>query len=217
VSPRDRARRSVLGLVGLAAFAVAAPASAQRAGGSEITVAELALEWARGRFASPVVCQIDGEAVRGLRRVLITPGPPHVEPPVDRIVFVDMEVSGASRCVSELEGEVPNLTGSLDIRLESTRRPDTAERDFREQLRRRGGFEFDVVSGGLKLQPVGQPESAARAVDFRGGSAFLRDVEEGSDASRLLASFPSPRKVLLELSARDGTKLSFPLAQTELR
>ena len=37
----------------------------------------LALDWARGRYLSPVICETDGELVRGGRRLLITPGPRH--------------------------------------------------------------------------------------------------------------------------------------------
>lgn len=196
----------------------AAPAAAQRpTGQGEITVAELALDWARGRFATPVVCQLNGEAVRGLRRIVITPGPSSIRPPANRIVFIDMEVSEASRCITELEGPTPNLTGSLLIRLLTTRRTDTASRDFKEALRRKHGFDFAVISGRLDVQPVTDPPTPAQTVDFRGGQASLHEMPEGSDAGRLLARFPSPRKLLLEISARDGTKLSFPLYMTDLR
>ncbi len=183
----------------------------------EPTVADMALDWSRGRFASPLICELDGTLVRGLRRVLITPGPSHQRPRVNRIVFVDLEVDEASRCFGELAGDVPNVTGSIQIHLSSSRRSDTAQRDFRESLRRKRGFDFRIAAGGLKLQPVTQPPSPTRGVDFRGGTASLRTLEVGSDDSRLLAPFPSPRKLLLELSARDGTKLSFPLYMTELR
>ena len=149
--------------------------------------------------------------------MLITPGPSRVRPRVNRIVFVDMEVSEASRCVTELAGEALNLTGSIQIRLLTSRQSDTARRDFREAIRRKSGFEFDIYAGGLKIQRVTQPESPEQRVDFRGGSVLLREIREGSDEDRLLAPFESPRKLLLELSARDGTKLSFPLYMTDLR
>jgi hypothetical protein len=199
-------------------FGVALSGKGQIPGGQrEATVADMALDWSRGRFASPLICELEGELVRGLRRVLITPGPSHERPRVNRIVFVDLEVDEASRCFAELVGDVPNVTGSIQIHLLSSRRSDTARRDFREWLRRKRGFEFRIAAGGLKLQPVTQPPSPARGVDFRGGHASLRTLEPGSDDSRLLAPFPSPRKLLLELTARDGTKLSFPLYMTDLR
>lgn len=197
------------------AIALGSPAYGQSPSGR--TVADLALDWARGRFASPLICQFGDKPVRGIRRVLITPGPSHVRPAVDRIVFVDLDVDEASRCFAELKGDVPNVIGSVQIRLLGIRTADTARRDFREQLRRKQGFEFGIVSGGLRIRPVSQPPSAGEGVDFRGGRASLRTIEPGSDSARLLADFDSPRKLLLELSATDGTKLSFPLYMTDLR
>lgn len=181
------------------------------------TVADLALEWARGRYATPVICEFGGEPVRGIRRVLIAPGPARVQPPVAKIVFVDLEPGEATRCFTELRSETPNLAGSVQIRLAGNWRPDTASRDFREQLRRKQGFEFEIPAGGLRIQPVRRPPSPARPVDFRGGSAVLREIDPTSDSARLLAEFDSPRKLLLELTATDGTKLSFPLYMTDLR
>ncbi len=199
-------------------FGVALPGKGQIPGDPrEATVADMALDWSRGRFASPLICELEGELVRGIRRVLITPGPSYQRPRMNRIIFVDLEVDGASRCFVELAGDVPNVTGSVQIHLLSSRRSDTAQRDFRESLRRKRGFEFRIAAGGLKLQPVTQPPSPARGLDFSGGRATLRTMEPGSDESRLLSPFPSPRKLLLELSARDGTKLSFPLYMTDLR
>jgi hypothetical protein len=182
-----------------------------------LTVADMALDWSRGRFASPLICELDGELVRGIRRVVISPGSSQQRVRVNRIVFVDLEVDNASRCFAELVGDVPNIIGSLQIDLRAPRRSDTARRDFRESLRRKRGFEFQIIAGRLKLQAVTQPPSPARAVDFSGGRAFLRSLEPGSDESRLLSAFSSPRKLLLEISAEDGTKLSFPLYMTDLR
>ena len=182
-----------------------------------MTVADMALDWSRGRFASPLICKLEGKLVRGIRRVMIAPGPSQQRPRVNRIVFVDLEGEAASRCLGDLSSDVPNVIGSLQIRLPVAGRSDTARRDFREALRRKRGFEFRISAGGLKLQPVTQPPSPARIVDFRGGTALLRTLEPGSDESRLLAPFESPRKLLLQLSARDGTKLSFPLYMTDLR
>jgi len=181
------------------------------------TVSEMALDWARGRYATPLICEFDGKLVRGIRRVLIAPGASHQRARQNRIVFIDLEVDDASRCFAELQDSVPNVIGSVQIELPAVRRSDTARRDFREALRRKGGFEFRVAGGGLKLQAVTQPPSPGRTVDFRGGRASLRTIEPGSDAARLLAPFDSPRKLILELSARDGTKLSFPLYMTDLR
>jgi hypothetical protein len=185
--------------------------------GGEPTLNELAIDWARGRYASPVICQFGEDPVRGLRRVMISPGPAHSRPPVGRIVFVDLEIEEASRCFTELSGDSPNLIGSLEFRLPGSRRADTARRDFRDQIRRKKGFEFEIASGGLRVQAVSQPPSKARGVDFRGGRVSLKELDPASDRGRLLAGFDSPRKLLLEISARDGTKLSFPLYMTDLR
>lgn len=199
-------------------LAAAQPGQAQMIGAPRnVTLADMALDWSRGRFASPLVCKLDGKLVRGIRRVMIAPGPARQRPRVNRIVFTDLEVDNASRCFGDLSGDVPNVTGSLEIHLPTSRGSDTARRDFREALRRKRGFEFRIAAGGLQLQPVTQPPSAAQAVDFRGGSAWLRTLEPGSDESRLLAPFESPRKMLLQLTARDGTKISFPLYMTDLR
>lgn len=199
----------------LSLLVLAAPVRAQGTG--QPTLAELALDWARGRFATPVICEFAGRPVRGIRRVLIGPGPARVQPPVDKIVFVDLDADDASRCFTELGGDSPNITGSIQIRLPGNWRPELAARDFREQLRRKQGFEFDVPAGGLRIGKISQPPGPSRVVDFRGGSVSLRALDPGSDSERLLADFESPRKLLLELSARDGTKLSFPLYMTDLR
>ena len=62
---------------------------------------------------------------------------------------------------------------------------------------------------------MSQPPSEVRTVDFSGGTATLHEIDPRSDVGRLLAQFDSPRKVMLELSATDGTKLSFPLYLTD--
>lgn len=206
----------VLGLV-LSLGAAGAADSQFPANPGAPTISDMALDWARGRFATPLICEFDGKLVRGIRRVMIAPGASHRRSRQNRMVFIDLEVEEASRCFAELAGSVPNVTGSLQIELPAVRRSDTARRDFREALRRKKGFEFRIAEGGLKLQEVTQPPSPSRTVDFRGGSASLRTIELGSDAARLLAPFESPRKLMLELSARDGTKLSFPLYMTDLR
>ncbi len=201
----------------VATFVAFVAAGAVHAQGAAPTLADLSLDWARGRFATPVICEFAGEPVRGIRRILIAPGPPHVQPPVGKLVFVDLDADDASRCFTDLGGESPNITGSVQIRLRGKWRSETAERDFREQLRRKQGFEYEIPAGGLRVETVTEPASPSRVVDFRGGTVSLRVLDPGSDSERLLADFDSPRKLLLELSARDGTKFSFPLYMTDLR
>ena len=211
---RRRVAVAALASSALAAFGMLQPAVAQ---GPEVSVAELALQWSVGHFASPLICQLEGEPRRGLRRILIGPAPARIQPPANRIRFVDLEVQDASRCFTELAGDTPNVTGSLLIRLPGRHAAESAQRDFRESLRRTRGFEFRVAGGRLQIQAVTQPASPVRAVDFAGGRAALREVLDGSDTGRLLAPFRSPRKLLLELTARDGTELSFPLYLSDPR
>ena len=42
---------------------------------------ELALGWTRGDFRSPLLCEVGDQVRRGLRRIVIEPGPRHVQPP----------------------------------------------------------------------------------------------------------------------------------------
>jgi hypothetical protein len=199
---------SALALGAVTTLAAAAPSAAQA---PALTLPDMALKWSLGSFASPLICELEGRPVRGLRRVEITSGPTRIQPPVNRIRFIDMEVEDASRCFVELAGDTPNVTGSLHIRLLGSHSPDAAQRDFRESLRRRRGFEFTITKGVLQIQEVAQPAPPPRAVDFSRGRAKLSELPDGSDTARLLAPFPSPRKLQLELEARDGTTLSFPL------
>lgn len=205
---RRRHRAALLAALLFWGAAVVASAGAQP---TNPTLAGLALDWSRGHFASPLICRIDGALVRGIRRVLITPGAPHLRPQVNRIVFVDLEVEDASRCFADLTGDVPNVTGSLQIRLPGRHHADTVRRDFRDTLRRKHGFEFEISSGNLRFQPVSAPPSPAKAVDFSGGSATLREIAPGSDHARALADFPSPRKLVLTVTAPDSTTLELPL------
>ena len=175
----------------------------------------LALDWARGRYLSPVICETGGELTRGGRRLLIAPGPRHSVPPVARILFSDLDVPGASRCFDDLGKPQPNVTGQVQIRLLGHSRSDTARRDFKATLRRKNGFEFRIVSRKLRVQTVGQPDS--REVDFRGGDARLHLIPPGSDDARLLGDLRGLRKLTLELEAPDGTRLRFPLLMTDLR
>jgi hypothetical protein len=196
-------------------FAIAGTAAAQ--GGIQPDLNELALDWARGRYASPLLCEIGGRSLRGLRRLLIAPGPRDARPPVARIVFVDLEPGEATRCFTDLGESAPNVTGSLQIRLPGHSRRDTATRDFATALRRKGGFEFDVSDGQLRITEIGKEADGEHRVDFQGGHARLYPVAKGSDDARLLSEFKSPRKLSLELDAPDGTRLRLPVFMTDQR
>lgn len=177
---------------------------------------DLALDWARGQYVSPLVCEFDGAPIRGLRRIQITPGPRHTRPPVDRIIFVELEAEQATRCVGDLGAAEPNVRGSIQIRLRQVSRPDLARRDFTRTLERKGGFEFDVPAGGLRIQEIG-PDGASRDVAFRGGKVRIHELSPGSDEARVLKDLQSSRKLLLELEAPDGSELRFPLALSDVR
>lgn len=177
----------------------------------------LVLDWLRGRYASPLLCEIEGESARGLRRLLIAPGPRHVRPPVGKLLFVDMDVGGATRCFTELGASAPNIVGNLHLRHPTRDRPDTAQRDFDSEMRRKGGFDLEISEGKLRIAEVGPEAAEARVVDFRSGKASVRMVAPGTDAQRVLLDFKSPRKVELKLEARDGTIVQLPLFLVDLR
>ena len=194
-----------------AVLGVASSAGAQAAGaGPDLNV--LSLEWARGLYGSPLVCDVNGSPLRAVRRVLIAPNPTD-RGMLDRIQFPDPAAAGATRCFSELGAEEPLVDGALLISLPGRSRPDTARYDFTTALRRDDGFRFDIRSGKLGVKGWGPGSEAPRTVDFEGGHAWLRLIKPGTDAERLLRSFESPRKLTLELEAPDGTSLRFPLYQ----
>lgn len=176
-----------------------------------------ALDWARGRYASPLLCEMDGTAVRGVRRLLIAPGPRHVRPPVGRLVFVKLEVDPGARCFAEIGGDVPNIAGTLQIRHPSTAGSDLAARQFDIALRRERGFEYHIPEGHLVVQPLGANPGPARRVDFRGGRVRLHIAGPGSDAERLLSDLPPGRRAVLELESREGETLRLPVAMTDAR
>jgi hypothetical protein len=182
-----------------------------------ISVNDLAVDWARGRFASPVVCIFDGEPTRGMRRVAISAGPTHARPRVARVQFKDIEADEATRCTSDLGHSVSNVRGTVEIHLAATQPRDTAMRDFKSELRRNHGFEYVISSGRLRFDPIGEAPGKTQTVDFQGGTAGLFEIRPGSDAGRLLADFSSPRRVLLTLQAKDGKRLEIPLFMTDFR
>jgi hypothetical protein len=193
----------------LLALAIGPPCAAQTAAPD---LGRLVLEWARGDFRSPLVCEIDGAPRLGLRRVTIAPGPPTLERPAAHLRFFDLEVPDGTRCGTETEKEVPNAIGTLALAHRGRSRPDTAAHDFAATLRREGGFEFEIVSGRLDLQPAHDP-AASRRVDFRGGRAYLAEVKRGTDAWRRLAEYPVLRKRTLRVEAPDGSSLALDLVE----
>lgn len=208
-------KRCPLLLAALAILAAASPAPAQSRG-SGIDLNLLALEWARGVYGAPVLCEVGGQPVRAVRRVLVAPAPADGRGPLDRIQFPDPEAEGATRCFSELGADEPLVSGFVDISLPGHSRPDTARLDFGAALKRDRGFTFDVRSGRLRVRGW-KPGEDWREVDFGGGEATIRTVADGTDAARLLRDFESPRRLTIGLTAPDGTALEFHVFQHDRR
>lgn len=175
----------------------------------------LSLQWARGRYLSPVICEIDSKLVRGGRRVTIMPGPRHARPRVNTLLFSDLDVPTAKRCFDDLGAPQPNVKGRLNFRLPGHSRPDSARHDFEAALRRTKGFEFHVSEGILRIQVLGEDKS--RDVDFMGGTARLTLVADSTDDARVLSDLKGLRKLVLDLRAEDGTSLRLPLVMTQRR
>lgn len=178
---------------------------------------EMAIEWIRGRFGSPLLCQIGEKPIAGMRRMTVAPGARHLRPPQARIIFVGMELKDATRCFTDLEKSVPDIVGSLALRFPGAPRRDSSNRDFKAVLRRQGGLLFDIVGGVLRLREVGADPDELRDVDFRGGTASFLTVRPGSDSERMLSAITSPRKLDLIVKAPDGTRLRFPIFLVDTR
>lgn len=190
-------------LVGLAA---ATKASAQAPSQNDLII-----EWASGRYASPVMCEIDGEMVRGIRRLILKPRYSLGRPTQLAIHFIDMRPDTATRCINATAVPQPNVLGKVLLQYPGTPHPETAMRDFKRGLARDKGFDLDPMEGMLKIQDVADPTPEARLVDFRGGKASLRLVLPATDADRELSAFTSPRKFVLTLEAPGGERLVLPL------
>lgn len=186
---------------------LAAPSLAQS--GPDLN--DLVIDWSRGTYASPLLCEVDGVTVRAIRRVVIQPLLAGDRRGVANVQFVDMKPEQATRCFNSMGDAIPNILGRVQLRLEGTPHPETAQRDFKHALKKDRGFDMRVVQGALSIQEVSQPPSEPRTVNFRGGHARLGMVLPATDADRELADFPSPRKALLELKAKSGERLVLPL------
>jgi hypothetical protein len=180
-------------------------------------VRDLALAWAQGDYRAPLVCVLDGTARQALRRVRVHPGRPGADRPSVRLTFHDLEAPSDIACSGVSGAPEPNLVGVLELVFEGRSRPDTGEVDFRNALRREGGFTFRVLSGHLRIGAAGAAAAALSDMDFAGGSAEIRSVPPGSDAARRLALFGSERQRELKLSAPSGKELAFELVELPSR
>jgi len=212
--PGRRARRAGTPWRSRAVAALAALA----AGGAEAqspSLAELALSWSTGAWISPLHCRFGERSVRGVRRVEIEPGRRDLHKPVNRIRFVDLDAADAERCFDDLGRPQPNLTGRLRVRYAGTAHRATALRDLRVALEREGGFDFAVVDGRLRIEPIG--DGAAREVELRGARLRIEQVRPGTDPARLLADLPPGRRHLLTIEGPDDLRIELPLAESERR
>lgn len=186
-----------------ALLALAAPAPSRAQELADLNT--IALRWTLGRWASPLLCEKDGAARRGLRRVVISPGSRNERPPrPNKIVFHPLRLPEGVRCYTDTGEPQPELAGALTFFLEGISRPDLGAREFHDALQRDGGFSFVVRAGQLEVD--------GRRVDFAGGKARFDAVRRGSDAARRLQDIDSPHKLSLTLEARDGTRVALDLA-----
>ena len=201
----------------LAALTLLATAAHAQAPGPP-TLGDVVTSWARGAWAAPVFCRIDGETVRGIRRVLIgpernaLPGRTQLE-----IQFVDMDVANAERCFDMIGTEVPNLTGKVKLRFNGTSHAETVQRDFQRALKKDRGFAFDVPDGRLLVEEVSLEPPPPQRIRLRGGKAWLREPRKSSDSGRSLAEFENRRKLELTLETPDGVTWVLPLVLLEMR
>jgi hypothetical protein len=174
-------------------------------------VRELAFAWAEGDYRAPLTCTIEDVPRQALRRIVIAPRKVRAARPGVRLTFFDLEAPAGTRCHSVSGGDEPNLTGFVELVWDGRTRPDTGEVDFRNALRREGGFDFAIEFGRLRITPM-QDGAEARIVDFAGGSARLEVVQPGSDAARRLAAFAGRAVKVLRLEAPGAPALVFDLA-----
>ena len=176
-------------------------------------VRELALAWALGDYRAPLVCVLDGAAHEALRHVRIAPGRPTDSPSALRLTFHDLDAPSGIACTGVAGEPEPNVVGTLELTFDGRSRPDTGDVDFRNALRREGGFRFRVATGHLRVGPAGAPTAELADVDFAAGIAEIRSIPPTSDAARRLATFGSERQRELKLTAAEGPPLTFELVE----
>jgi len=178
---------------------------------AEPTLNERVAVWSAGNFRSPLHCEIDGQLIRGVRRVLIRARPVLGRDPQVELEFLDFKPGDATRCIDATGNSVPNVVGRLELRRERNRHPETAQRDFKRMLQKDKGFTYTVAEGSLSIQSVNTTPAPPRDVGFAGGKLKLSLIYPATDADRALLDFPSERKILLTLKSRDGTVIEMPL------
>ena len=200
-----------ISLVLLAALAPAAHAQ-------DVTMAEHALAWLMGDYRAPLICEIDGNHHRVLRRVRVSPiRRADLNKPAMRISFFDLEAPPGTRCENELGEPEANWIGHLAVTLRASQRVDIAQHEFEAALRRDGGFRYRVPAGRLRTGLPGDPIEGYVERPFADGAADVRIIKRGTDAYRRLLDFGDRRKLRLVLEPPEGEPLTFDLVQFGLR
>ncbi|MCH2187611.1 hypothetical protein MK280_17290 [Myxococcota bacterium] len=171
----------------------------------------LVVNWAMGQYASPILCEIVGRLIRGVRRVILKPHQTFGRPVNLEVHFIDLQPEDATRCVNSIGKTQPNIWGKVWLQIPGKPHPETAKRDFKRRLKRDKAFDLEIADGRLKLQGVAIPTPKATVESFRGGRATLGPAMPATDAARELALFKSQRKMLLTLESPSGTVLELPL------
>lgn len=177
----------------------------------EPTLNDLVAQWSQGSFRSPLMCELQGKLIRGVRRVLIRSQNISDGSPRLTLELIDLNPGEATRCIDATGAQVPNLTGTLQLRREGHAHPETARRDFKRVLKQNKGFAYRIVSGTVKIQAVRIPAPDSRLVDFQGGSVTLSLIFPATDPARALADFRSGRKLLVTLQSKSGEEFVLPL------
>ena len=196
-----------LGLLAALLLPIASAAQEGVPGG----MSTLALLWAQGEYRAPMICEIEGQPMRALRRIRIKTDPRSATRALDRLVFFDIEAPLGTRCYGEAGNAQPNVIGALILIHEGRQDPDTAKYDFDGELRRDGGFEFRISSGHLRIGAPGAALTSLETVNLKDGSVAVEAVRRGSDAFRRLAEFGPRDKRVMRLHAPDGRSWSFDL------
>ena len=181
------------------------------------TLQDVAVAWARGSYGSPLICEIDGSPVRGMRRLQITPFVQAGRPTEAKIIFAAMDVEPGTRCFTDLGAAAPNLAGWVRLRLQGKSHADSVKRDFQQMLKRREGVRFDVSAAQLRIEEPREGDAEWKRVGLRGATAELRLVRPGTDDARLLADFSAPKKLRLEIRDGDNPVVTLPLFLVDAR
>jgi len=197
--PAWRRAARIAALAGVAGAASAIPAAAQ----PELDLNEMALRFTQGAYASPLTCEHEGSARRGLRRLRIDAASKDMIPPSNHLVVYPMGIPEGVRCYLDTGETQVDVAGSVTYHLEGFSRPDLAPREFQETLQRDGGFTFSIKAGSLDV--------GGKRVEFAGGKARFTIVRPGTDAWKRLKDVEAPLKLTLSLDAPDGTEVAFDL------